>query len=490
MCVINLPPLSAIDKELSRRGLPVPGQVWPYPGPQMEAFNHEAFELLYGGKPRGGKSFLALMLAKYRHTNSLLLRRTFPDLERGLILDSLGFYGSPNNYNASKHVWNLGGRRVEFSHLQHDKDVYQYQGAAYDLIVFDELTQFTRNQYLYLFSRVVPNQSGQRCRIVATSNPGGEGNAWVVERWAAWLDPAHPNPAKPGELRWYVNMDEKDTEVSGPEPIEHKGKMLYPKSRTYIPASVEDNPFINAEEYNANLQQLPEPYRSQLLGGDWSAGMVEDAYQVIPRGWIRQAVERGRKMQADANLSPVLGVDIARGGDDKTVIAIRRGNLFTDIVKIPGVNTPTGNHVAGLIAQYIGDGVANLDIIGVGASAFDIASSNGLRVNPVNFAEKTYAKDRHGLFGFANLRAEAYWRLREALDPDNPDAIGIPEDHELIADLAATRSEPMTMQGMKIEPKDKIKERIGRSPDTADAMALACLERFNIAEYSKLMKAG
>jgi hypothetical protein len=108
-------------------------------------------------------------------------------------------YGQHRFYNSTQHVWRLpDGQRIELGYLDNDKDVFKYQGAEIDGFFPDELTQFPRDWYLYLFSRIRSTRPGQRKRVVATSNPGGENEAWVKQRWAPWLDEKHPSA---GEVR-------------------------------------------------------------------------------------------------------------------------------------------------------------------------------------------------------------------------------------------------------------------------------------------------
>jgi hypothetical protein len=160
----------------------------PLPGPQTEAFNCDTFEELWGGSAGSGKSILLLGAARLKHKSSLLLRRTYPQLEDTLILKSRDIYGDPRYYNSSKHVWEFpDGCRIRFGHLEHEDDVYQYQSAEFDLIGFDELTQFTKFQYEYLLSRARTTTKGQKVQVMSCTNPGGEGNDWVVARWAVAL---------------------------------------------------------------------------------------------------------------------------------------------------------------------------------------------------------------------------------------------------------------------------------------------------------------
>lgn len=412
---------------------------------------------------------MLLGLARTKHYSSLLLRRTYPELEDSLILKAFKFYGDPKLYNRSQHVWNVDGRRIRFGHLQREDTIHRYQSAEFDFIGFDELTQFTQLQYLYLISRLRTTRKNQRVRVVGATNPGGEGNDWVMERWAAWLDEGYPNPAKPGELRWFRRDDDgRDTECD-----EHdKGAM----SRTYLPAPLEENIYIDTEAYRKNLSMIPEPYRSQLMDGDWTAGLTDDAYQVIPTLWIKDAMKRWESNGIENEPAlDVVGVDVARGGMDQTVLAKRRGNRFDELEKYPGRTTPDGASVAALVSlALLGGGCANIDVIGIGSSAYDSCVQAGLEIYDVNFAAGTNATDASGTMKMVNKRAEYFWRMREALDPkrDEAEQISLPNDPELLGDLRAPRWK-MQSNGIQIESKEDIKKRIGRSPDCADAVVLA-----------------
>jgi hypothetical protein len=440
---------------------------------QREALENPAFETLFGGAAGGGKSSFLVALARLYHQKSLLLRRTFPDLERSLIVRSLDMYGDPNRYNAGKHVWRWDGegQRIEFGHIETEKDVYAYQSAEYDLIGFDELTQFERPQYEYMISRARTTVAGQRVRIVACTNPGGSGNDWVMERWAAWLDEGYPKPAKAGEIRWFKRDSEnRDVETTADDP--------QALSRTFIPARLDDNPFLD-DNYRRSLSALPEPWRSQLLHGDWKIGTFDDPYQIVPTAWIRDAQDRWTPDGRPGFLTTV-GVDVARGGEDQTVLAPRYGYWFAPLQKFPGRLTPTGFAVVQLMTPILGrGGVANLDVIGIGAAAYDAAVGANLAVEAVNFSTACPFRDRSGKLSFHNLRAGLYWRLREWLDPELGYRIALPPDAELLGDLRAMRWEA-TPRGIKVLDKEDIKRHIGRSPDCADAVALALFEQAKV----------
>ena len=170
-----------------------------------------------------------------------------------------------------------------------------------------------------------------------------------------------------------------------------------------------------------------------------------------------------------------VGVDVARGGDDQTVLARRYGTWFAPLEKHPGKDTPDGHAVAGLAAAaLVAGGCANVDVIGVGASVYDLLAQQGAAVVPVNFAQSSTQRDRSGVLKMANTRAWAYWSLREALDPAKGDAVALPPDSQLLADLCAPKWS-MRTTGVQVEAKEDIVKRIGRSPDCGDAVALAHL---------------
>lgn len=339
---------------------------------------------------------------------------------------------------------------------------------------FDEIPHFTKSQYQYTIGWNRTTDPNQRCRIVSAGNPPltTEGE-WIIQYWGAWLDSQHTNPARPGELRWYAMINDEQVERENGDPFDWKGETIMPKSRTFIPARVTDNPFLMATDYVARLQAMPEPMRSKLLYGDFGVGFKDDPWQVIPTQWVIDAQDRWRPDRVGNRKLSAMGVDVAHGGEDQTVVAKRYGNWFDHLYKYAGTETPDGQSVARIVANLNEGNVAPcVDVIGVGASAYDIMVMQGMPVEPVNFAESSEEVDRSGQLGFVNKRAEFYWQFREMLDPNSGENIALPPDRELRADLCAARWR-MTSRGIQIESKNDIRKRLGRSPDCADAVVLA-----------------
>ena len=448
----------------------------PQSEPQQLALNSDAFELFYGGQAGGGKTDLLLGLALTRHRKSIFFRREYTQISDAISRAQEILLNTDARYNGfSRTIYNVPGDRVlEFGSIQHEKDAKKYKGRPHDLKAFDEVSDFTESQYRFLIGWARSTIIGQRVRIVAAGNPPTtvEGE-WVIKRWAPWIDPGYTNRAKPTELRWFAVVDKKEIEVEDGSPINHKGEIIVPKSRTFIPARLEDNIYLRDTDYKSTLQSLPEPLRSQLLYGDFLAKRSDNPWQAIPTDWIKRAQERWMKTErpADSRLERI-GLDPSRGGDDRTVLAPRYDNWF-DILRIySGEDTANGPKVAALALHEWQEGSEiYLDIIGIGSSVLDSLEANSIPVMPVNFAQSCDLMDRSGKLKLRNIRAACYWKLREALDPDFGEEICLPPSETLLADLAAPQFS-VTTQGIQIESKEDIKKRIGRSPDEGDAVAL------------------
>ena len=216
---------------------------------------------LFGGAAGPGKTkaLLAEAIKQARHvagSDTLLLRRTYPELESSL----LAYFRRDlarheyRNYNEAKHVvtWH-NGSTTRFGYCRNENDVYQYQGAEFLFIGIDELTHFTLKQWQFLTSRNRcpaahytdgPNKGKKVVPCMAgATNPGNIGHAWVK---ALWVDKVAPAGFERPEL-----YDANDYE--------------------FVPARIEDNPiYANDVNYKKTLAALPDRLRRAFLEGDWS----------------------------------------------------------------------------------------------------------------------------------------------------------------------------------------------------------------------------
>ena len=204
-------------------------------------------EVLFGGAAGGGKSYgqmvdALLFALRYPHSRQLVLRRTFPELDKSLIRTSLALFPREiYSFNSSSHTGKFkNGSIIDFGYCATENDVYQYQSAEYDVIRFDELTHFTEAQYVYLISRVRGANPYPK-QIKSSTNPGGVGHGWVKAR--------------------FVDAAERGRAFVGRDGM----------SRIFIPALLDDNRFLSRgdPDYKRRLLALPDRERRALLHGDW-----------------------------------------------------------------------------------------------------------------------------------------------------------------------------------------------------------------------------
>jgi len=465
----------AVIDALLRRNL------WqPLPGPQTVAFDSDADIVGYGGAAGGGKTDLAIGLALTKHQRIGIFRQNGTELVS--IIDRIGqVLGTREGFNGADRIWRAVRSdnvpvQVELGSFPAPDDEKKYQGRPHDLLVFDEAQNMRETAVRFLLGWLRTVDPAQRCRALLTFNPptSVEGR-WLLVFFGPWLDPKHPNPAKPGELRWFATVDGKDVEVETGALFEHHGESIRPMSRTFVPSRIVDNPYLLNTGYMAQLQSLPEPLRSQMLHGDFRAGMADSPWQVIPTEWVEAAQARWKRPDKLPPMDSV-GVDVARGGKDQTIIARRHGMWFDVPLVYAGEKTPDGPTVAGLVIAAVRDqSPIHIDVIGVGSSPYDFLNQSLHQVLGVNVSEAATGADLSGRVMFKNLRSQLWWRMREALDPKNNTGIVLPPDSRLLADLCAPVWRVVGSM-VAVASREEIIEKIGRSPDMASAYVLALID--------------
>lgn len=453
----------------------------PSPGPQTEAYFSKADILLFGGEAGGGKSGLLLGLALNEHERSLIVRSQFTDL--GALTDELvKFYGTRDGFVSSPRpkLSTENGQLIEFGALSNPGDEFSWQGRPHDFYGFDEGVQLREEQIRFLIGWNRSTKKGQRCRVVIATNPPVkvEGE-WIINMFAPWLDPTHINPAKPGELRWFItNKDGKDQEVGGPEHLEIEGRIYRPMSRTFIRSKLSDNPYLSGTGYESTLDAMPEPYRSAMRDGNFMLARREQAFQMIPTQWVMDAVARWKAVQGIVPPGVpmcAIGADVSGGGDDPTSISRRFDYFFDKFIIIPGKETKNGEGIAGPIMIARRDNCfVTIDMGGgYGNVPFKVLRENldPERIKAFKGAETSTARTRDGMYGFTNKRTEGYWKFRELLDPTQTGGSPamLPDDREMIAELIAPTYE-ITARGIKMEPKEEVAKKLGRSSNKADSL--------------------
>ncbi len=198
--------------------------------------------------------------------------------------------------------------------------------------------------------------------------------------------------------------------------------------------------------------------------------------QLIPLAWVEAANERWRELQQAGELDSAaplrLGCDVAGMGNDTTCFAARRGLV---VAPLEAFGKADHMETAGRIKNRLAaGGEAFVDTIGEGAGVHSRLVEMGAASCSAKFSEGADgARDLTGEREFLNMRAYCYWAVRDALDPSLGGRLALPPDDELAQELTAMRWETQSSGKIKIEPKDEIKKRIGRSPDRADAVALS-----------------
>ena len=252
------------------RTLPRPRTTKYFP-PQLSE-KQEAFlcldcrEALYGGSAGPGKTYTLLLCAlQYVDVcgySALLLRRTFPELSKvgSLIPKSKELLRQTDaEWNEQKKTWTFpSGAVIEMGHMQREDDKYNYSSAEYQFIGFDELTEFTESQYRFMFSRLRRSEKMKDVplRMRGGTNPVGAGAAWVKQRFI----------------------------TEGNKTVKEKvAEQIVEYERRFVPAKLDDNPFIDKTSYIESLGNLEPHLLQALLDGDWD---VKPPGKMFQRHWF------------------------------------------------------------------------------------------------------------------------------------------------------------------------------------------------------------
>lgn len=265
--------------------------ITPQAGPQTVFMCSSADIVIYGGAAGGGKTF-ALLLEGLRHKDiagfsGVVFRKNYTQITAsGGLWDAANkIYGQVQGAKPKKTpklhwFFSPSGARIHFAHLERDEDLQGWQGSEICYLAFDELTHFSRHQFLYMLSR---NRStcGIRPYVRATCNP--DSDSWVADFISWWInqDTGYPIYERSGVVRYMCVLNDTIYWGSNPHELakEHGVNVEECKSVTFIASKLTDNKVLMAKDpsYMANLKALAEIDKERLLYGNWkirpAAGM-------------------------------------------------------------------------------------------------------------------------------------------------------------------------------------------------------------------------
>lgn len=413
--------------------------------------------LLYGGAIRGGKTVCALLLClilcrMYKGSRWAVVRKDLPTIKRNTLpsfqrIAPEGFVGEVNR--TDWYVDCANGSRIIFfpESIDRDPDLDRWKGLEVNGFVLEECNEISEAS----FNKAIERAGSWRCEgeqpmplILATCNPTLQ-----------WVKRLFYDPWCKGILKapWF-----------------------------YMPARVTDNPHLD-HMYLESLETLRVTNQNayeRFVMGSWESADEPD--QLIAYEWTLAA----RDVEF-IDGPTAIGVDIARYGDDDTVLAHKRGNA---IVKIEYHHGLSLERVTAIVRQRIVEIPVDsrnilIDAVGLGAGVVDNLRAQQYWVTEVISGAKPI-ETRLETFRFKNLRSQMWWVTREALRKG--EICFEVDDPRLREDLTAPRYTITGDKVIQVESKDEIKKRIGRSTDAADAVVYALSQGIHQAKLERFRR--
>ena len=404
------------------RDEPKPNMLEPQAGPQTMFMASSADIVIYGGAAGGGKTY-ALLLEMLRHKDiknfgAVIFRKNFTQItaEGGLWDSSVKLYTQvpdAEQRKSPKLHWKFKGGKLTFAHLDREEDLQAWQGTEIAYLGFDELTHFSRHQFLYMLSR---NRStcGVKPYVRATCNP--DSDSWVADFVSLWInqDTGYPIRERSGVVRYMCVINDVIYWGDTPEDLasNHGINPEECKSVTFIASKLEDNKILMKSDpsYLSNLKAMTEVDMERLLYGNWKikaqAGRyfkrtqipIDGYYEKIPddvvywcRAWDLAATDEDENGDADYTAGVLIGLrknnryivadvinkQVKAGDVEKlirmTAISDRKKYGFSYRVRIPQDPGGAGKIVA---KQYL-NGLSGFDV-----KAEPVSGSKELRATP------------------------------------------------------------------------------------------------------------
>lgn len=434
---------------------------------------HEAPEMykLFGGAMGGGKTAALIneceaLCYEYPGNFGLLLRKTFPSFRNTVLPQLEKFTPKEAVYSwneTAKRIFFINGSVLLYGGLGDSRDDWEkFMSGEYGFIALDQAEQFTEEDFIMLSTRLRLNIPNIRYFFLLSCNPN---IGWIKERFLE------------------KTIDE----------------------HVFIPSLPEDNKENLPPNYISNMKEILTPVLYEaLMKGNWDAvGEPDNVYAYT-------AIRAAMKRRAKSSFPYEVGVDVARGERhtaDQTVITLREGLHVViyneakghDLMKTAGKTweccteeiLPKWYKELSNFKDHHNKITIKVDADGLGGGVVDRLKEQKREksdiftkyvLSKVSKAErealvkegfKVYIKivEIHGSatpkdpVKFKNLRAEIHWGLRELLN-----LLSLPDNRELLTQLMSIKYGVDSAGRIFIVPKDKIKQTLGRSPDTAESV--------------------
>lgn len=410
----------------------MPEEVTAYQANERQSLFHAAPERykLYGGAMGGGKTWALCaesiaLSCDYPGNRGYICRHELTSFKRstGLTLDLLlSKSGLVARHHQTDHFYQLtNGSMIYYGGLGDDASaIDKLKSMEIGWFAIDEASETTEAFFLMLGSRLRLQIPRIKYFGILASNPDP---GWLKRRFIDQKLPGH----------------------------------------IFIPALPKDNPDLPAGYVERLRELFPEEWQARFLEGDWSA--FEGTNCVFPF----QAIQAAATRELPEGKPKALGVDVARYGDDESVVAVRAGAVgrIQAIAKKSDLMAVTGTVSAAILAERPLDSI-NVDADGMGGGVVDRLRELKHDVYEFHGGGKPSDGER-----FRNLKAEAYWGFRDRLVAGN---VSIPDDMELKAQLTSCTYRVTSSGQIEITPKEDMKKKGIKSPDRAEAMIYAFLE--------------
>jgi len=458
----------------------------PQAGSQWNFVESSATECALLGKAGGGKSYALLLdfLYDIQHPehNGLLLRRTYKDLE-DLIAKSHRIYPPLGaTYSEQKHCWTFpSGAKEWLGYLDHDKDVFRYDGWELSWVGWDEVNQFGKMPYMFMMTRLrcANPHIIKRVRSTGIPNPNSVGTAWVWERFCKSLGE--------GEIGHFTTSNNKDIRVE-------KGKGV---SRQWFFSRREENRALmdHSEDYELSLSLLPD--RLKMAYKEGLVVNYDEPDRLILSEWWDAAVNGKNAFQPGPK---AFGMDYAERGDDQSVNVEGQGNQPYRVLEWDFLPHP-------VMARYIRDEIfgrngkfqihGGFDSVGTGAGVYtnlvDFGDVFAERTDPIRYKDPDFdAKyDQSAVkYHFRNVQSQILWKLREDFQAGNIDLSQLVTQDHYYENLDKMKEEVLSFyyredkgdiwisDGGDLRKPDRTTTAgtkvpsLGRSPDRAKALAI------------------